>query len=132
MFIGQKKIKQAVNKDNLTEIEYEDNSKEVISKLMYDATVSEKSCDLTQLREKRVKPIVEEVLCVLRNWGIKLSEIPYFSTLLTTSLHYNEDEALKELYSKWLPNIKSLDDIDLVTLDRILKSKKEKVIPSPY
>ena len=77
-------------------------------------------------------PVVEAVLRIMRDWGIKLSEIPYFSTLLTTSLNYNEDEALKELYSKWLPTLTSLDDIDMVTIDRILKSKKPKEILSPY
>src|SRR3990167_2555009 len=132
MYIGQKQIKQAKDTDNLITVYYENGTEEVISKLMYDATVSEESCDLTKLREKRVVPVVEAVLRIMRDWGIKLSEIPYFSTLLTTSLNHNEDEALKELYLKWLPTLTSLDDIDMVTIDRILKSKKPKEILSPY
>lgn len=142
-YIGPKKLKdvfaQTFLESGLVEVEYEDGLKEVFSKLMYNTIISEEPCDLTQLRDKRVKPIVEAVLTVLRDWGIKLSEIPYFSVLLTQSLNYNEDEALKELYLKWLPTLTSLNDVDTITIDRILlekgrreKLEKNKPILSPF
>ena len=77
MFIGPKQIKETkdggktLNGIEVIEIFYEDNTKEILSKLMYDKIVSEESCDLTQLRDKRLEPLVKETLTVLRNWGIK-------------------------------------------------------------
>lgn len=134
-FIGQKKIKDTKIESNLVRVEYEDGLKEVFSKLMYDAIVSEEACDLTKLRDKRVQPIVKAVLGVLKDWGIKLGEIQYMSTLLNQSLQFSEDEATRELWSKYLPNIKSMDDVDMLSLDKVLRTKKPeepKPILSPF
>lgn len=131
-FIGEKKIKQAITTEektpggvNLIEVEFEDGTIELFSELMYKNTTSEESCDATQLREKRIVPIVGVLLAVLRDYGIKLGELSYMSTLLNQSLQFNEAEAIKELWSQWALKPKSLDDVDLITVDRVLKSKKK-------
>jgi len=132
-YIGPKKIKLISGEKEIL-VEFEDDTKEVLSKLMYGTIVSETPCDLTALREKRVKPVVEAILTVLRDWGIKLNEMPYLSALLTQSLQYNEEEALKKLWTRWIPTLKTLDDVDLITVDKVLRSIKEesKEIPFPY
>ena len=121
-FIGLKKIKQVSGEIEIM-VEYEDGSKEIFSKLMYDKIVSDISCDATTLREKRILPIVQAVLGVLRDWGIKLNELPYMSAVLNQSLKQNEDEALKELWLTWIPTLNTIEDIDLVAIDSVLKSK---------
>ena len=143
-FIGNKKIQTVSESGNETVVLYEDGSQEILSALMYKEIVSEIACDATALREKRITPIVSDVLKVLRNWGIKLNELPYMSAVLNESLKQNELEALKELWIKWIPTLRSLDDIDLVSIDRVLKAKGVKelekaktdadstIIPSPY
>ena len=143
-FIGNKKIQTVSESGNETVELYQDGSQEILSTLMYKEIVSEIACDATALREKRITPIVSDVLKVLRNWGIKLNELPYMSAVLNESLKQNELEALKELWIKWIPTLRSLDDIDLVSIDRVLKAKGVKelekaktdadstIIPSPY
>jgi hypothetical protein len=138
-YIGNKKIKEVITLEEKTpvgsdimEVEYVDGTKEVLSKMMYDETVSEKSCDLTDLRDKRIRPVVASVLLIFREWGIKISETAYFSALLNQSLDHNKDEAQKELWKQWKPTLQSLEDVDYITIDRILKSIKTKEIPSPY
>src|SRR3990167_10441581 len=144
-FIGQKQIKKikegerTQNGIDVVETFYEDNTSEVLSKLMYDKIVSEESCDLTQLRDKRLEPLVRETLVVLRNWGIKLSELTAFYALLNLSMQNNEKEALLELWREVIPTLQDPDDIDLISVDILLKKKgereklnKEKPIESPY
>ena len=127
MFIGAKTIENSQENDSLgtkiVEVTYTDGSKETFSKLMYDAIVSEESCDASTLREKRIYPVVANVLSILKEWGIKLSELQYLSTVLNTSLSENEKEAIKELWRPWIPNIADVDDVDLVAVDRVLKNK---------
>lgn len=132
MFIGLKKIKDSVIKKNVVTVEYEDGSKEVLSKMMYDNVVSKESYDLTTLRDKRINPVVKEVLIIMRNYGIKINELPYFSAVLNESLNKSEQEALKELWRPWIPTIQEIDDVDLIAIDRVLKTKKEELIPTPY
>ena len=141
MFIGPKKIKETKNGEftpngiEVIEVFYEDNTREVLSKLMYDKIISEESCDLTKLREKRVETIVEQVLTILRNWGIKVSELMYFSSLLNLSMQQNEKEALKELWREMIPTIADPDDVDMIAVDLVLKRIKDRAISpiiSPY
>lgn len=134
LFIGEKKIKQAIETKEKTEstgvsiikVEFEDGSIEHFSKLMFDKIKSIDKCDLSQLRDKRVGSVVEIVLGVMRDWGLKIGELPYFASLLNQSLNYNSDNALLKLVSKYGPKPKSLDDIDYVTIDRILRDGKSK------
>lgn len=137
-YIGPNKVKSQRVLDEKTpggtdiyEVEYENGDKEVFSKFMYDAVLSDKSCDLSELRDKRVFPVVGSVLAILREWGIKINELTYFSTLLDQSLTNNEKEAVKALWKQWSPTVKSYDDADLVTVDRVLKALNG-AIPSPY
>lgn len=128
-YIGQKKIRLIEDTEEKTsggypivKITYDDNSVEHFSELMFKKIVTDKPCDLGELRDKRVGPIVEIVLAIFRDWGLKPGELEYFSALLNRSLNYNSDQALIGLVSKFMPKPNSLDDIDYFTIDRILKS----------
>lgn len=137
-YIGQKQIKETKTLEEKTpsggeivEVEYESGEKETFSKMMFDEIKSETSCDLTELRDKRVRPIVASVLLIFREWGIKVSETQYFSALLNQSLNHNKEEAEKELWKKWKPTLQSLDDVDYVVMDLVLKSIRKGEILFP-
>jgi hypothetical protein len=68
--------------------------------------------------------MVKEVLTFLRNWGIKINELPYFSAVLNTSLDENEKAALKKLWLPWIPTINEIDDVNLIAIDQVLKNGK--------
>lgn len=132
LYIGERKIKEVKATDQksegggeLLEIHYEDHSIEFLPKLMYEKIVTEKAIDLSELREKRVQPIVQSVLFILREWGIKVGETPYFSAILNQSLNNNVEEATKMLWGQFMPKPKSLDDVDLVNIDRVLRKFSE-------
>lgn len=136
-YIGPKKIKdtrileeKTPANQEIIEVTYVDKSVENLTKMMYDEIVSEKSCDLTTLRDKRVRPIVGSILAIFREWGLKVGETQYMSILLNQSLDSNKNEAEKELWRKVVPNLVSLDDVDMIGIDKVLKSIG--VTPSPY
>ena len=131
MFIGEKEIKEVketkektIGKNPIIEVKFIDGEVQHFSKIMYDKIISKEKCDATELREKRLTPVLEIVLAVLRDWGITAGELPYFSIKLNQSLDYNTNQALIKLVSKYMPIPKSLDDIDYITIDRILTGEK--------
>lgn len=122
MFIGPKEVKvniELIDKTpkgtNLLEVEYVDGTKEVISKSMYDLLISETSYDLTTLRERRVYPVAKEVLSVLLEYGIKISELQFFSAILSNSIDHNRKEAIAKLFGK--PE----DDVTTIDIDKLLR-----------
>lgn len=131
MYIGDKKIKETRETKEKTpggfdilEVEYENGDVEWFSKLLYDRIITEQSCDASTLRDKRIFPMVEVILGILRDWGIKIGELPYLSALLNKSLDYNTSQALNELWSQFIPRPNSPDEVSLIAVDRVLRSKK--------
>ena len=129
-YIGEKKVANIIDSGTKTHgdvpvvaVIYEDGSKELISSLMIDKIVSDVACDLTVLREKRLTPIVEQILNLLRDWGVKFNELPYMSILLNQSLDFNQKEALIRLWAAWGPRLLSPEDVDLITVDNVLRSQ---------
>jgi len=127
-YIGQKKVKQVGKTENveIIKVTYEDGSVEHFSHLMLSKIVTLEPIDLSALRDKRVEPMVEVVLQILRDWGIKLSELPYFAAKLNQSLDYNYKQALTMLWGDWMPKPQDPEDVDLITVDRVLRSKDAK------
>lgn len=131
-FIGKTKIQEVRDVEDKTpggfpikEVVFEDGRIEWYSNLMYNNIVSDSRCDDTELRDKRIHPIVQVILAILRDWGVKTGELPYLSALLNQSLESNTTEAVKEMWSKFMPKPRDLDEVDLITVDRVLKSIKD-------
>jgi hypothetical protein len=127
-YIGKLQIKETLDTldktpvgSDIVKVVYLDESVEFFSRPMYDKIVSEVKCDETELRDKRVRPVVEMCLAIVREWGLTVGELPYMSALINQSLQYNSDQALIKLLSKYMPKPKSLDSVDYLTIDRILK-----------
>ena len=132
MYIGDCEIEKSVVTEEktaggvpLVRVEFKDGKAEHFSQLMYDKVTTEAPLDLSALRDARLAPVVEACLTVLRDWGVKISELPYFSALLTNSIDFNNKKAFNSLLSAWMPEPLSPDEVDLITLDRILLSTKK-------
>lgn len=128
-FIGEKKVKSVVFTDQktpggiqLVEVEFENGDKELFSVLMFGEIVTDEATNPSDLRDMRVRPVVSAVLSGLRDWGIKVGETAYFGALLNQSLNYNLDEAVKQLWSGFMPKPLSTDDVTLIAVDQVLKS----------
>ena|SRR3990167_1630095 len=129
-YIGEKKVSNIVETGEKTSggipivvVYYEDGNKESFSSLMLDVIVSEESCDLTALREKRLHAVVEKILDVLRDWGVRVNELGYMGTLINQSLAYNQGEALKKLWKAWGAELLDPDDVTMITIDNVLRAQ---------
>lgn len=127
-FIGLNKIKKFKETKEfdipIIEVTYVNGTVEYLSKLMFNEIVSDKECDLSELRDKRVVPVVASVLEVIRNWGLKVNELPHMSALLNGSLDENRKQAQCILWSEFMPQPVTPDDVDFITIDRVLKHKR--------
>ena len=128
-YIGERKVKEVKKTEETTPgntpiiaVTYEDGLVEHFSELMLDKVISNEPCNLTELRDKRVIPVMERVFMIMREWGLKTGEFPYFSQLLNQSLDFNTDAAYIKLVSKYMPKPLSLEDVDLIAIDRILRN----------
>jgi len=134
-FIGEKQVASVTKTEEKTtsgveilSVEYADGTKELISSLLLNKVISDEPCDVSKLRDKRLFPIVEEVLKILRDWGLKLSELSYLSTLINQSIAFNQSQALIEVLGKYTGNkLLNPDDVDMLTLDKILKEINSEV-----
>jgi hypothetical protein len=129
-FIGKKKIKETKVAEQKTpmgnaivEVDYEDGTKEFIAQCMFDKVVSIEQEDETKLQDKRVNTIVDIILFSLREWGVKIGEIDKITMLLAQSLTYNSNQALLSLVGDYMPKPLTLDEVDLLVIDKILKDK---------
>lgn len=138
-YIGEKLIANVTETKEVTPsgvgilmVEYADETKEYISSLMIDYVLSESPCDLSELRDKRLRPIVEKILELFRDWGLKLSELSQVSLLLNQSIDYNHKQAMIQLWSKYA-NVNHPEEVDMLTLDKVLKEVKpeSKDAPNP-
>lgn len=132
-FIGPKKITSVSPIGQMTpggfelwEIGFKDDTAERFSAPMLKHVIRKKSIDISELRDKRIAPVVEVTLQVLRDWGIKMSELQFYSAMLQNSLDYNYNQAQNILLSEWMPKPISPDEVDLLVIDRILRSKAKK------
>ena len=135
MFIGEREIKEQNTLDEqtpagmpLVEVVFTNDEKACYPQMMMEHLVSEQACDATALREKRVKPIVEALLAVLREYGLQTGDLPYVSALLNQSLDFNSQQALHLLWAEWMPHPRSADEVDLITIDRVLRAKGKKTL----
>lgn len=131
-YIGEKKIKRVTETDEqtsggfkLVEVEFQHGMIERFSSLLLDKIITDQVCDASKLRDLRIHPVVAIVLQVLRDWGLKMSELPYFSTVLNQSLDYNHKQALNTLWSQWMLKPKDPEEVDLIAIDRVLKTNNK-------
>lgn len=87
MYIGEKKIKQAINLDGKTKVVFEDDSEVTFPRKMYDASFTQEPVDATELQKRRVLAVQAEFMQLLLDWNMKLSDIP---PLLNWSSNYIE------------------------------------------
>ena len=123
-----KEIKDTKEKTNggvaIKRVTYVDGKVEHLSTLMIDATLADKVCDLTELRDKRIEPVVSGMLALLRDWGLQIGEIPAMISTLNALVQFNFDQAELMLWAKWTIDPKQLTEVTLLDADRVLLSKK--------
>lgn len=100
-FLGNKQIKfveeAAPSKSGveLVTVVFNDGSREQYSKLMLsqEGVVTPQIQDLTEFRDRRVFPVVKDILKLMRDYNLKVDEVQYLSAKVATSINVNIDKA---------------------------------------
>lgn len=116
-YYGQKHIKQEVWGDDGSDVllRFDDGTTEVLRKKMYDVAVSDEllAGNLSELRERRMKLVVEDLLQVLLDWDIKpfdpMNELEYVMTMVKNNFQYNLDKAFEVIWGIKKEDIKFSD-----------------------
>ena len=114
-YYGPNRVMKAARKGKYFKVEYESGEKEVITKELYSAGITEKKSDLTTLREKRMKPVVADILKIMLDYDIKpfepMNEVDYLLSAIKLSYEMNFKKADEK---KWgiPPDKLKFSDID--------------------
>lgn len=118
-YYGNLEVKSQAEKDNQVVLELSDGTTETLSKKMSAVVLTDEPLKgaLTELREIRLKPVVEEILKVLLEWDIKpfdpMNELEYAMQLVKMSFVHSLDKANDKLWKKEKGNI-SFSDVNNV------------------
>lgn len=116
-YYGKKKIKNSgPNPDGNIVLRFDDDTSVTLSKKMAEHAITDKAVDLTELRTLRIQPVTEEVIKLLLEWDIKISEIEYLTTLMVTSINKGIESASNKLW-----DIKHVDDRTVGLVDKVIK-----------
>jgi hypothetical protein len=111
-FIGQKKIASTKDVEGKVEITYQDGTKEILKKELYEAMAGS-PIDPSSLQEKRVEPIVKAALELLLDWDIRLEDFDYILSKLRLSVEDNMRQANEKLWGNKIHDRK-ISDVDKV------------------
>lgn len=122
-YIGEKEIKVVTDTTKLTplggkvmEVTYVDGTTEEITEKTLKIIKDTKPCDATELRRRRVEPVVQEFLIMMREGNLKLSEVDYAMSLVIESINQNSNEANNKLW-----NVSDGGERTFLQVDEVLK-----------
>jgi len=126
-FIGSKRILGIIPSGKISvggeivEVKFLDGSSERMTKLMFDSIVSETETNLTLLRDKRLYPVVKEMLTLLLKWGVKIGETDYLFNITIESINRNIKKGEEKLWRKEKGDVTMFDLDDEIRKDEICK-----------
>jgi hypothetical protein len=129
LYIGPNKIKKvekskrATYLDNeILSIEYDGGKKEERPKEIVDKIAFKDSYDLTELRERIGKIVVEKIVAILLEAEVNIVDIDYILQLTANSINHNLEKATEVLWNKSLLE-RTIADVHL-TLKKEKKNAK--------
>lgn len=127
-YLGNKKVLSVNETGDTTplgskiyEVNLEDGSIEVVTEKILNYVVDTKECDLTELRRRRVEPVVKEMLVLLREANMKIGDLDYLLSLFTESINQNNNEASNKLW-----NVKDGGERTFLQIDKVLEDNGPK------
>jgi len=99
--------------ESMVEVAYDDNKTEVLPRMMYEKLILLEPTDATAARDRRVMVVVDTVFQVLREYGLKNSELPHFFSVLKTTIDKHIQAAQETLWGK-----KELE-VDLIDIHNV-------------
>ena len=106
-FLGPKKIKSVevtehktpLGKDIL-KVSFEDGSWEETTKFMLEATAKDEATDFNKLVEARIMGPAQQILGILTEWHVKMSEVDHVVNKIVTTINVRFEQANAFLWKR--------------------------------
>ena len=107
-YIGPDEIKLASPKDYIctddkiikcVEVIYTNDKRELFPEVVFNNIVDDKACDYTELRDRKCSPVIEAILRLFLENGLRISETGYCLSRVNTCMVLNEDRAITKLFN---------------------------------
>lgn len=126
-YLGDKQIKFIEDAEpsksgiELVTVVFNDGSRQQYSKLMLEqeGVVTPQIQDLSEFRDRRVFPVVKDILKLLRDYNLKVEEVDYLFGKATASININLSKAEASFWG-----VERLGQQTLVQVDDVLLSEK--------
>lgn len=124
-WLGDKQIKFIESSEpsksgvELVNVVFNDGSRQQYSKLLIEqeGVVTPQIQDLTEFRDRRVFPVVKDILKLLRDYNVDFGEVDYLLAKVAASLNENRDKAEKGFWG-----VERLDKVSIIQIDNALLS----------
>ena len=125
-YLGDKKIVKVEELDSKTylgkprvKVYLDDKTSKEMPQEIFESVATKKKIDLSDLREKFVKPVVEKLIAVLLESELPKEYMEYcLNTKLPLSVNWSIERAQEKMWGK------KLTDITLRDIDKVLKDGK--------
>lgn len=118
-YYGSNKIVKSKKLGAHYHVKYKDGDTEIMTKALYKVGVTNEPSDLTTLRDKRMEPVIKDMMQVMLDYDIKpfepMNELDYILSGIKTSYNSNFQKADER---KW--GI-SADKLKFSDIDKCLK-----------
>ena len=127
-YYGDKEIVSIGDKsvDGLHLVKFKDDTTTELSDLTISNAVTDKPIDATSLREKRCFPVVAEILKILLNANVHISEIDFITQRVIMSINESCRIGNEKLWGV------SEQEQTMIQIQRVLIPEKEQGVPSPF
>ena len=137
IYVGTKKVKSNETLDkklstdeDLFKVDYEDGTSEVLTRKMFEGSISNEPVDDDDLLNSQFIAITTEILPILLNWGLKLNLIDTVLDRVGYSVKMNTREVTDAVRDEVFDRVfgKKFEDVNLSDLDSVLRSGSYKTI----
>lgn len=112
MYICDKLVKShSTGTDGWETVVFEDDTTVRLPKKMYEISLSLDKEDATSHRDRRVMPVVSELVALFMMWDIKISEVDYLFGLTSNFLNEKLEHAGQKLWKKNLTD-RTINDVN--------------------
>lgn len=118
-YIGKQEVVSTVDSGKQTplgfsilEVTFEDGTKKLFTSKSYNNMVSTEEVDATTLRDRKCKPVVQEILALMTEANLTMGDINYTVELTAISVDENSKNAVNKVFKVEYPEDRSLLGID--------------------
>jgi hypothetical protein len=137
-YIGPNQVMGLVKQDfktpagsDVIEVQYKgEHTPELMSQMAFDFLVTETPTDYNDLRDRKFRKMVPQIIAIITEWDLKAIELKAFLGTIGDSLQDAMEKASNYLWTHdtrtWVPGMSFMNERTLLEAERVLQSIPKK------